>query len=241
MGKHGDPNRHDTNPLHGLFRKFEPGHTGFEPDPVEHVEPERDPDAVEVFDPVTSTAPTTVIEYGRSLAYPAFEPDPEPYPGEPDDVEPPPDVNLADYELSEADHEMIRRQSPRWPTFLGLSVALCAVVLAAWLGRASADREPLSVPYSAIPSPSVRTVTATPKPVKAKPVPKATVTAWRTRTPEPRVMISRVPVPGPKVVTTRTAKPEPAPTKTVYRECVITIRIDDFGEVIDRNRSGDCS
>src|SRR5690606_7330775 len=142
MGRHSDPERRDVNPLHGLFRKTEPAH-GF---PLG--EPERDPDQVETFDPITSTADDRTTEF-----------------------EPPPDVNLAGYETT--------RRPRAWLLALGLSGALCAVVLAGGVGRAPAPPEPASVARS----PSVGTVTATPK---REDTPRPAATVWRTRTPEPR-------------------------------------------------------
>jgi len=207
MGRHSDPERRDTNPLHGLFRDYEPAH-GFplgDPD-------ERDPDQVETFDPITSTAAsaeTTVFE-------------------------PPPDVNLADYEPA--------RRPRVWLVALGLSGALCAVLLAGWVGRTTAPSEPASVALSPSPSPSVVTVTATPT---RGGKPRPAVTVWRTRTPEPRtvVEVSRVPVPGPKVTTTRTVTPKPKVSVKISRvpgpTCTITIFVDPFGD--DREeRSGSC-
>lgn len=241
MGKHGDPERHDTNPLHGIFRKFEPSHTGFEPDPVP--EPvERDPDGVEIFDPIISTNPTEVIHYGRSPAYPTFEPDPEPYPGEPDDVEPPPDVNQADYEIA-------RNRSPRvWPWVMVASVFVCAVIGTYAAGRSAGSSEPVSDRLSAVQATVSVTVTATPKatagPKKTGAQPRPTVTVWRTRTPEPRVIVSRVPVPGPTVRTTRTAQAKPAPTvtktRTITQQCTITITVRRDGTVIGQEETGDC-
>lgn len=232
MGRHSDPERRDTNPLHGLFRDYEPAHGQPLGDPDE-----RDPDQVETFDPITSTAAsaeTTVFEYGRSPAYPAFQPDPEPYPGEPTEFEPPPDVNLADYEPA--------RRPRVWLVALGLSGALCAVVLAGWVGRTTAPSEPASVALSPSPSPSVVTVTATPK---RGGKPRPAVTVWRTRTPEPRtvVEVSRVPVPGPKVTTTRTVTPKPKVSVKISPvpgpTCTITIFVEPFGD--DREeRSGSC-
>lgn len=251
MGKHGDPKRHDTNPLHGIFRKFEPGHTGFEPDDVEPPPVERNPDQIEFFEPVTgtSTSETDVIHYGRSPAYPAFEPDPDPYPIEPDDVEPPPDVNLAGYELSEADREMIRRKSPRWPVFLGLSAALCAVALTVWLGRTDSATEPVSdthspaktvfvtLPPSLVPAPKG-------KPPKAAPTVTKTIKA--TVFPAPKVITSYLPgprttvkiTPKPKVSVKISRVPVPGPTKTV--ECVIVITQNRAGVELDRETSGVC-
>jgi hypothetical protein len=245
MGKHGDPDRHDTNPLHGLFRKFEPGHTGFEPDDPEPDRVERDPDQLETFEPITSTSTgeTEVIRYGRSPAYPAFESDPEPYPSEPDDVEPPPDVNLVDYEIA-------RNRAPRrWPVFLGLSAGLCAVVLAVWAGRTSAPTETVSDPHSAgktvfvtlPPSPAPKGKTP-----KAKPGPTVTKTISMTERPAPKVITSYVPgprttvriTPKPKVSIKVSRVPVPGPTKTV--ECVITITVNRNGVELDRETSGVC-
>lgn len=258
MGKHGDPNRHDTNPLRGIFRKTEPAHgfpLGQDPEPDNTGdsdrwedprdtfggETDRDPDAVEHFDPITDTGTeTTIFEYGRSPAYPEFQPDPEPFPSEPDDVEPPPDVSQADYEPT-------RRPRP-WLAVLAVSGALSAVVLAGWLGRMTTPSEPVSDRYSAVQATVSVTVTATTGPKKSGAQPRPAVTVWRTRTPEPRVIVSRVPVPGPTVVTTRTAKPKPAPTvtktvtktRTITEQCTITITVRRDGTVISEESSGDC-
>lgn len=260
MGKHGDPDRHDTNPLRGIFRKTEPAHgfpLGQDPEPDNTGDGDRwedprdtfggetdhDPDAVEHFDPITDTGTeTTIFEYGRSPAYPEFQPDPEPFPSEPDDVEPPPDVNQADYEIA-------RNRSPRvWPWVLVASVFVCAVIGMYAAGRSAGSSEPVSDRYSAVQATVSVTVTATTGPKKSGAQPRPAVTVWRTRTPEPRVIVSRVPVPGPTVVTTRTAKPKPAPTvtktvtktRTVTEQCTITITVRRDGTVISEESSGDC-
>lgn len=204
MGRHSDPERRDVNPLHGLFRKTEPAH-GF---------PLGEPDQVETFDPITSTADDRTTEF-----------------------EPPPDVNLVEYETT--------RRPRAWLLALGLSGALCAVVLAGWVGRTTAPSAPASVALSPSPSPSVVTVTATPK---RGGEPRPAVTVWRTRTPEPRtvVEVSRVPVPGPTVVTTRTVTPKPKVSVKISRvpvpgpTCVIIIRTDLFGGEDRKTHSGPC-
>lgn len=204
MGRHSDPERRDVNPIHGLFRKTEPAH-GF---PLG--EPDRDPDQVETFDPITSTADDRTTKF-----------------------EPPPDVNLAGYETT--------RRPRAWLLALGLSGALCAVVLAGWVGRTTAPSEPASV----APSPSVVTVTATPK---REDKPRPAVTVWRTRTPEPRtvVEVSHVPVPGPTVVTTRTVTPRPSVSVKISQvpvpgpTCTIIIEIDPFEGEDQETRSGSC-
>src|SRR5690606_41535043 len=93
-----------------------------------------------------------------------------------------------------------------WLLALGLSGALCAVVLAGWVGRTTAPSEPASVALSPSPIPSVVTGTATPK---RGGEPRPAVTVGRTRTPEPRTVVeaSGGPVPGPTGASTRAVPP----------------------------------
>lgn len=262
MGKHSDPNRKDTNPFGQIFRKFEPAHTGFEPDtdsPPEHTVPPIARTDGDGFPAITSTEP----DDGTGGTMPPFLPPadeateyirfgaPPVRPFEPDDT-PLPESYLADYELSEGEREIVRNRAPaRWPIALGLSVALCAALAAGAVGRATAPGTPVSDQHS--PRETV-TVTTTPSPKatagpkRSGAQPRPTVTAWRTRTPKPEVRVSTVP--GPVIRTTQFITPEPVvsvriskvpvpgPTKTV--ECVITITVNRSGVELDRETSGVC-
>lgn len=259
MGRHSDPNRHDTNPLKGIFRKDEPRHAGdgHEDPPPEHTVPPIERTDGDGFPAITSTEP----DDGTGGTMPPFLPPadeateyirfgaPPVRPFEPDDT-PLPESYLADYELSEGEREIVRNRAPaRWPIALGLSVALCAVLAAGAVGRATAPGTPVSDQHS--PRETV-TVTSTPKatagPKKTGAQPRPTVTEWRTRTPKPEVRVSTMP--GPTVRTTQFITPEPVvsirvsrvpvpgPTKTV--ECVITITVNRSGVELDRETSGVC-
>lgn len=233
-GKHrGD--RHDSNPLHGIIRNFEPAHSGLGPDDAS----ERDPDAVETFDPITSTAETEVISYGRSPAYPEFEADPAPYPAEPVEADLPPDVNQADYE-----YRSIRR-APVWLPVLVLTIAVVVVLVLYGLSRTGGAVEVVSDRYSPSQVPSLATVTVTAKASTAKRTsakPEPVVTEWKTKTATvtPAPMISYRMVPGPKVTVTRTATAKPKPAPTVTRTCLVVITVNRAGSEIDREESGAC-
>lgn len=218
MGKHGDPDRHDTNPLHGIFRTFEPAHTGFE----------RDPDRVETFPPIADDE-TEIISYGRSDAYPEWNSDPEPYPDEPDP--------------EQADEEIARNRAPAlWPWAMALSAGLCAVGLMAWQPWANASPTAVSDPHSpqatvfvTVSPESVVKVKSRPGPTVTKtvqPMP-AVVTAYA---PAPRVTITKRPDPIVSVKISRV--PVPGPTVTV--RCMVVITVNRLGSELNRQISGPC-
>jgi hypothetical protein len=209
MGRHSDPNRRDTNPLHGLFRRTEPGHTGgwnYQPTekPAEptggEVRPHEPAEETALFrldpEPVEPPAAdrTEVIRIGRP-------PYLDPTPG----IEPPADRPVWPKGWVERKIEVEREPEPRWKAALAAGVALCVGLAGGWglahVGRAEAVSVPLR-PAQTI------TVTASASGGEVRPA----VTAWRTRTPKPKtsVKVSRVPVPGPTVTTTRTVRPKPS-------------------------------
>jgi hypothetical protein len=164
--------------------------------------------------------------------------------------EPPPDVNLAEYE----DQIRERRRSGWLPFFAG-SVALCVALAGGWYSHSALSQTPVSDQHRPMQTATV-TQTAT---VSTGPggKPQPTVTAWRTAKAKPRatVRITTTPPPGPTVFTTRTMTPEPrvsvrvetrtrpgpTVTETVTERCTITIYINRrTGVEIDRTESGSC-
>lgn len=231
MGKHSDPARHDTNPLHGLFRKDAPRHVGddeTDPVPPHTVEPIERTDGdgwpvqpvtdvlITPDDPAGSSYPPVTGDHIRDMAYML---------NDLEDVDPNP--------------------RPRWLIPLCVCTALCALALGFWGGRATAAGSPVSDDYSAVPVASTATATATETvtaaPRKSGARPRPTVTEWRTRTPAPKIIVSRVPVPGPKVTSTRTVTPKPVISRVPVpaETCVITIEVER-GEEISRSEDGAC-
>lgn len=149
--------------------------------------------------------------------------------------EPPPDVNLAEYE----DQAVRKTRGGIWLPFLAGSVALCVALAGGWYSHSALSQTPASDAHRAVQTATVtttQTATARPEP-GGKPQP--TVTAWRTREPKPKatVRVTTTPPPGPTVYATRTIRPEPrvsvsiqtrtrpVPGPTVTETCWITITV----------------
>lgn len=227
MGSHRDPNRHDTNPFRGLFRTFEPAHTGLEPDNIGKGDRWEDPRDVHSGETsrwsIERESETDTGDRWADIGYSMIAVGPE-------------------RSQDDADEEIaLNRSSRRWPLFLGLSAALSAVVLGIVLGYSGSSAERVSVRHS--PGPTVFvTVRPSAQAVKAKPLPAVTKTirpapiAVTSYAPGPRVTIVKTPRP---VVSVRISRvPVPGPTITV--ECTITVIVSRSGVELERLMSGPC-
>jgi hypothetical protein len=237
MGKHSDPERHDTNPFGKIFRTIEPAHGRWsdEPDtPAPVADPAHDANAEEIKDLPEIRAGRRA--YGGSLAdlvaqveNTEYDPDLPDYltggfdaidTDRPDTRERAPDKTMIGSppiepppDVNQATYEDRIRSGRRsgWLPFFAGSVALCVALAGGWYSHSALSQKTASEALSPVQTATktvTRTATVTPK---SGGQPRVTVTAWRTREAKPKitVRVTTTPPPGPIVRTTRTITPEP--------------------------------